>query len=215
MYTLTVNQLSSHISLDVLPRRLGGKCHISHRNWMYTCLERFGCEHSNSEHPNSEHPMCSHDNNITDNIGHTHDVTTFFDSWDTEDALDASITSSSMNSSTFTADNDDTCYMNSSEMSASSSEDEQTQRTTTYKRATSTLSVNSLSNSDDVPYKRPATDHDHALLGDLSSVQSPEIPGISINGFMEMVRQKGRQKLYDEYQCIKSEPPTGMFEVSR
>ena len=146
-----------------------------------------------------------------------HDITAFFENWDTEDALDASITSSSMNSSSFTADNDDfTCNMNSSELSASSSEDEQTQRTTTYKRATSSNSINSLSNhSEDVPCKRPATEQDHAMITDQLSVHVPSLPGISVTDLMDMVRQKGRQKLYDEYQRLKSESPAGLFEVSR
>ena len=221
MYTTSLNQLPLHIPMNALPRRLGGHAEVYHHAWLSLCLQIQQSQNSNTNK----------------------DVSVFFENIDSHCTPSLDLTSSmssSVTSAPTTPNGDDSCFYSNSDLDSDVSRDTLTDRSHSnggekevsaekqviIRNAKSqsgrskspplkrTIDSSLASSGDHSNKKRPMSTSDYDML-DEESIHNGDLGGMTIKELVEVVRNKGRRGLYQEYAYIKGEPPNGSFENSK
>lgn len=207
VFMVNVSQLALHIPLNALPRELGGQLEVNHKAWLSHCLK---CQSSDiselcdltSSKSFSLSPICGGNNSlsaITANnsnrsVGH-HTNNGFSD----DDEASSANSENGMKS----AKNDKNSEKNGSIHSTPKS----------YKTKPELISV---------PTNAIRLDSNCGQYLDSNTNQSDdnheeedENQGITLEEFIQHLKDTGRKGLHDEYNAIKARGPDGTFENSR
>ena len=212
--------------MNALPRRLGGYAEVYHHAWLSLCLQIQTAHNSNS---NTNKDVSGFFENVDNHNTPSLDLT--------------SSMSSSVTSAPTTPNGDDSCFYSNSDLDSDVSRDTFTDRSQSnggekeisiekqviikndvfsHVKSQSgrgkspplkrTIDSSLSSSGDQSNKKRPMSTSDY---DDEESVHNGDSGGITIKELVEVVKNKGRKGLYQEYAYIKAEPPNGSFESSK
>jgi len=215
---VNVQQLSNHIPLTVLPRRLGGSFEIDHRAWITQCLQATW-HRSSAADDDRDGRIASFVANIVPFTVSSPDVgrpsiSSFSPGggvWDTE-SLNAALSSDGVQEdfdwdSSFPSSFAGEPPVSPYSLLSRKRSIEQSPPTTAEVTDNLTSMPPLLLTSPPPAKRRQPTDD--------GSIHGSDSGGLSVQELVEYCRIKGQRGLIKEYKAIKEESPDGTFEVSK
>ena len=209
VFMVNVSQLAFHIPTNALPRELGGQLEVNHKAWLSHCLKSQSkdinelCDLTSSKSltlsPNlggqSDHSVFAILKNGNNGSQHTNNSYS-----DEDEALSANSDKCISIANNMTEKNG-SIQSSSSANNASKAAKDKPEVISVPKNAIQ------LGNSNELIYK--SNDSEDSLE------MEDQNRGISLEEFIQHLKETGRKGLHDEYNAIKARGPDGTFEVSR
>jgi tyrosine-protein phosphatase non-receptor type 9 len=212
VFMVNVSQLPIHVPLNALPRELGGQLDVNHKSWLTHCLKSQSSEMSelcnltssksfslSSSSAQQDSPiLCKNSNNVSSQQANN--------GFSDEDEPSSTNSEKCIQLANNIVDkNGSIGFMSSSDS---------TTQMKAYKIKPDLISVPSPDISLDKD-KYKSGDTRTSYFADSYSFDEDDSQGITLEEFIQHLKDNGRKGLYDEYNEIKSRGPDGTFEVSR